>query len=113
MADLAPYDKEGQTAPLLGIQQTKLEIDKLISIGDETTPQEIKIYTELYDKLDECGDTDGAKTFSDIIEGVQRSSAELQKHRRHATQEIARYASRMEQFKQEDADTTKKMKGDI
>lgn len=106
-------EETGRTTPLSWIQERKRIIDELLSSGNETTPQEISIYTEFYNKSDENGATDQAKEFADIIEGVQECSAKLQRFRRHATQAMTNYGSRLDGFEKDDADTTRKMKEDI
>jgi len=108
----APYEETGQTT-LERIQRSKLITDEFILETDETKPQEVQIYKELYKSLDKRGDTEQAKIFADIIDGVEESSAKLQRFRRHATQEMTKYAGRLEEFEKEDADTTTNMKGDI
>lgn len=108
----APYEETGRTTLEL-LQRYKLITDEHIFKTDETMPREVQNYKKVYKILNENGDADQAKIFADIIEGVEESCAKLQKHRRHATQEMTKYAASLSDFEKDDADTTAKMKGDI
>ena len=107
------YSDEVRTTPLLWAQRSKKDIDEFISQEDETTTQEILIIKELYKKLDESGSTTEAKKVANIIDGIQESSAKLQKYRRHATQEMTNYMSLLDDFDKDDAATIRMMKEDI
>jgi len=114
MADPNYSDEEnGRTTPLLWAQRSKNDIDEFISQEDETTTQEILIIKDFYKRLDESGATDKAKKVADIIEGIQESSAKLQKYRRHATQEMTNYMSLLDDFDKEDTATIRMMKEDV